>query len=188
MLFSNSTASLWQCSRWCRSAIAGRRERCARGEIYLPGGFRHNGSNRSGLASRWNLLAFALPLGLTWSKCKSDCKQLQTVCGDNGSSVFWRNTVRRERQRGDPDVDLIVCATNALLPVIEPGWLVPGVHLSCGKRPELAQNRTSGAMCSCSIMPGRWSGYVVGAREDTFPEIAARRERSAKRKSWSGHT
>ncbi len=71
------------------------------------------------------------------------------------------------------DVDLVVCATNALSPVLQADWLKPGVHLTCGKRPEVETE----AYRRCSVLIQHYrvptARYVVGGLRESNPEVLA---------------
>ncbi len=84
------------------------------------------------------------------------------------------------------DVDLVVCATNALSPVLHADWLRPGVHLTCGKRPEVEPK----AYGKCDILVQHFrtpaERYVVGGERDRVPEIVAAKDgHGAGRIDWA---
>jgi alanine dehydrogenase len=74
------------------------------------------------------------------------------------------------------DVDMIVCATDALAPVIQADWLKPGVYLTCGKRPEIQPE----AYRRCDILVQHYARpvdrYLIGGKEDGRPETSAAKD------------
>ncbi len=89
-------------------------------------------------------------------------------------------------QQATEDVDIIVCATNALAPVMRADWLKPGVHLTCGKRPEVeaeAYLRSDILVQHYAVSVDR---YFVGGRESNHPETpAAKNSDHNRRVDWS---
>lgn len=83
-------------------------------------------------------------------------------------------------------VDMIVCATNALSPVMQREWLKPGVHLTCGMRSEVEPE----AYLRCDVLIQHSAGAVdrdsVGEKGGDRPETAAGKEDQYKaRINWS---
>ncbi len=84
------------------------------------------------------------------------------------------------------DVDIIVCATNALSPVMQADWLKPGVHLTCGKRPEVETEAFLRSDILVQHYRARVDRYVVGVERESIPEVAAAQDRNGGRPvDWS---
>ncbi|MPZ88091.1 MAG: hypothetical protein GEU81_08450 [Nitriliruptorales bacterium] len=58
-------------------------------------------------------------------------------------------------------VQVLVCATNSMAPVVDPDWLRPGMHVSCIKKPEVSE-----------AVLRRCDRVVIAAHADTRMELA----------------
>ncbi len=128
----------------------------------------------SGWQAGGNLLALCSAFPINCVKVYSPNEEHRRLFAAEMTQVIECEIVCAESARqATEDVDIIVCATNALAPVMRADWLKPGVHLTCGKRPEVQAD----AYRRCDVLVQHYAAPVdrslVGGKPDGYPATAA---------------